>query len=213
MTLTPTISNILIGIAIVLGLIICMFGYKIFRLILAITGFILGATMMASLSFTFTAGQDIGIILVSGVAGGLITAILLLYLYSAGVFILGLLFGFLALAGALTVLNTIINSIFYLIAAILGGILAILLPRFMIIVVTSFTGALMSVVGTFFILNRYINPIEFEFHDISEIQAYRIILSWLALGTLGLISQYFIFNQKKEQLAHQETSSIDNTEN
>ncbi len=208
MNITPTTLKIFSIIATLFGLLICFFGYKIFRLVLAILGFVIGASFIAGVGFTLTDGNEILIILIAGIAGGLVAAVILLFLYSAGVFLLGALFGISVFSGILMLINIDTSPLLYIMPAILGGIIALLLQKFMIILITSFAGAWIAVIGTLYVLNSNFNPFTPEFiNNISEIDTYRILLSLIALGGLGFAVQYIIFPKKEEKTSTVEHSS------
>jgi len=208
LNITPTTLKIFSIIATLFGLLICFFGYKIFRIVLAILGFIIGASFIAGVGFTLTDGNEILIILIAGIAGGLVAAVILLFLYSAGVFLLGALFGISVFSGILILINIDTSPLLYIMPAILGGIIALLLQKFMIILITSFAGAWIAVIGTLYVLNSNFNPFTPEFiNNISEIDTYRILLSLIALGGLGFVVQYIIFPKKQEKTSAVEQSS------
>ncbi len=208
MNITPTTLKIFSIIATLFGLLICFFGYKIFRIVLAILGFIIGASFIAGVGFTLTDGNEILVILIAGIAGGLVAAVILLFLYSAGVFLLGALFGISVFSGILMLINIDTSPLLYIMPAILGGIIALLLQKFMIILITSFAGAWIAVIGTLYVLNSNFNPFTPEFiNNISEIDTYRILLSLIALGGLGFVVQYIIFPKKQEKTSAVEQSS------
>jgi len=208
LNITPTTLKIFSIIATLFGLLICFFGYKIFRIVLAILGFIIGASFIAGVGFTLTDGNEILVILIAGIAGGLVAAVILLFLYSAGVFLLGALFGISVFSGILMLINIDTSPLLYIMPAILGGIIALLLQKFMIILITSFAGAWIAVIGTLYVLNSNFNPFTPEFiNNISEIDTYRILLSLIALGGLGFVVQYIIFPKKQEKTSAVEQSS------
>jgi len=194
---SPQIFNFLPAAAVLLGLLVCFFGYRIFRFVLAIIGFVIGASFVAGFGYTLTDGKEIAVILIAAIAGGLIGAVLLLFLYSAGVFLMGAVFGILLFSGILVLIDISIAPFVYIVPVLLGGTAALLLQRFMIVLITSFTGAWAAVMGALYLLNSNFNPLEPEFmNSISDIQTYRIVFSWLALGILGFVTQYIIFPKK-----------------
>lgn len=189
--------NFLLTAVVLLSLLICFFGYRMFRFVLAIVGFIIGASFVAGFGFTLTDGKEIVVILIAAVAGGLIIGALFLFLYSAGVFLIGAIFGILLFSGIIGFVNSNTSPILYILPALVGGILALLLQKFIIILITSFTGAWVSVMAVLYFINRDFSPFRLEFLDlIGENQTYRIVFSWLALGMLGFITQYIIFPKK-----------------
>jgi hypothetical protein len=194
---SPILLNFLLAGVVLLGLLICFFGYRIFRFVLAVAGFVIGASFVAGFGFTLTDGKDILVILIAGIAGGLIAGALFLFLYSAGVFLVGAVFGILLFSAIFGGLNINTSPILYIVPALAGGFLALLLQKFMIILITSFTGAWAAVMATLYFVSSGFNPLSAEFiNSIGENQTYRIVFSWLALGVLGFLSQYIIFPKK-----------------
>ena len=201
MNIAPITLKLISILTILFGLLICLFGYRILRLVLAVAGFIIGASFIAGVGFTLTEGKEIIIIVIASLGGGLIAAVILLFLYSAGVFLLGALFGIVIFSGTLAISNIDATPLLYIGPALFGGILALLLQKFMIILITSFTGAWITVIATLYMIKSNFNPFIPEFiNNISEIETYRIVLSWIALGVLGFITQYIIFPKKIENL-------------
>jgi len=189
--------NFSLAAGVLLGVLICFFGYRMFRFVLAIVGFIIGASFVAGFGFTLTDGKEIVVILIAAVAGGLIVGALFLFLYSAGVFLIGAIFGILLFSGIIGFVNSNTSPILYILPALVGGILALLLQKFMIILITSFTGAWVSVMAVLYFISSDFSPFRLEFIDrLGENQTYRIVFSWLALGMLGFITQYIIFPKK-----------------
>jgi len=189
--------NFLLAAVVLLGLLICFFGYRMLRFVLAIAGFIIGASFVAGFGFTLTDGKEILVILIAAVAGGLIVGALFLFLYTAGVFLVGAIFGILLFSGIIGFVNSNTSPILYILPALVGGILALLLQKFMIILITSFAGAWVSVMAVLYFISSDFSPLSLEFLDsIGENQTYRIVFSWLALGVLGFITQYIIFPKK-----------------
>lgn len=198
MTVPPMLLNFILAGAILLGLLFCFFGYRIFRFVLAVAGFILGASFVAGFGYTLTDGEDLLIILIAAVAGGLILGALFLFLYSAGVFLIGAVFGILLFSSTASSLNINTPPILYIVPALAGGILSLLIQRFMIILITSFTGAWVVAMATLYFVSSNFNPFNPEFiTSIADNQAYRIVFGWIALGVLGFVTQYVIFPKKE----------------
>ena len=207
MNTTPILLNIISLTAVSFGLLICFFGYRVFRFLLIVAGFLIGASLSVALVFALTQesilalnkGSDFWIIIIAGIVGGLGLAIIFLVLYSAGVFLLGALFGIALFSGgtALTDINT--EPFLYLIPALVGGVLALFLQKFMVVLITSFTGAGISTIGVIYLINKNFNPLDPYFiNNMSDIETYRVVLSWFALFILGVITQFFIFPKKTE---------------
>lgn len=200
--ITPSLTNLFFITAALFGLLICFFGYRIMRFLVAVAGFVIGAGLAATVALSLTQesilaltkGSDFLIIIAAGIAGGLILSIILLFLYPAGVFLLGAVFGILLSSAVIALFNIVLEPVLYVIPALLGGILTLLIQRFMLILMTSAIGAWLSVLGVLYIISSNFNPSDPDFiNNLGDIEIYRLILGWIALFGLGIITQYFIF--------------------
>jgi hypothetical protein len=127
------------------GALACFAGYRLFRIVLGIYGFILGAMLASSMMGVGTSHLWM---LVAAVVGGLIGSIVLVMAYFVGIALAGAGLG--ALVGHVTwswfrpgdppVLVVVIVSL-------VGAIGAMLLQRYVIIVATAFGGAWTMIVG------------------------------------------------------------------
>ena len=126
------------------GALSCFAGYRLFRLVLGIYGFILGAMLASSM---MAASNTMGMIL-AAIVGGIAGALLLVFAYFVGIALVG------AGLGALVVHVTwsYVRSgdpppLAVIVMAIAGSIAAMLLQRYVIIVATAFGGAWTMIVG------------------------------------------------------------------
>jgi hypothetical protein len=125
------------------GIVACFFGYRLFRIVLAIFGFILGALAASSVFGV----SDTGPMIIAALIGGLIGAAILFTAYFVGVALIG------AALGA-TVANLVFSAserdphflviVFFSIA---GAAASMYLQRYFIIVGTAFGGAWTLLVG------------------------------------------------------------------
>src|SRR6185369_9097786 len=126
------------------GAVACFAGYRLFRIVLAIYGFILGAMLASSMmGITNTTGM-----LVAGFVGGLVGALLFTFAYYVGIGILGA-------SMAVFLIHVFWDyskhadppAVAVIVASIAGAIMAMVLQRYVIIVSTSFSGAWTMIVG------------------------------------------------------------------
>jgi Domain of unknown function (DUF4203) len=125
------------------GLVACFAGYRLFRTVLSIYGFILGALIAT----TVLGAGNTGSLLVAALVGGLAGALILNVAYFLGVVLVG------AALGALLV--TILfgrgtsepHVLVVILFAVAGAVAAMLLQRFVIIFGTAFGGAWTAIVG------------------------------------------------------------------
>jgi hypothetical protein len=180
-----------VGIILVLGgLLACFAGYRVFRVVLGIYGFILGALMTSS---AMGADQTWHMVL-GAIVGGLIGAVVLILAYFVGVALIG------GGLGAL-VANVIWASfgrepglIVVILFAIAGALGALALQRYVIIVATAYGGAQTAVVGAAALLaNRSVDVASrtvYRVYPIDPFPGTRMdFIAWIVLGTLGLVVQ------------------------
>lgn len=143
------------GVAVVLGLGLCLAGQRFFRVALVALGFVLGATVGAGIGLDAGDGGRtawlLGMLL--GGAGG---ALLLGVFWQAGVFVLGAGFG----AAALTALFRTAGwgrpePVLVVAAAALLGTIALLVKKPLVILGTAFGGAFVAVTGVAGVLSHY----------------------------------------------------------
>ena len=126
------------------GALSCFAGYRFFRIVLAINGFIAGAALASSM---IAPSNTIGMI-AAAIAGGIVGALILVLAYFVGVALAG------AGLGAL-VMHLVWSRVgtgdppwpAVIIVATFGAVAAMVLQRYVIIVATAFGGAWMLLVG------------------------------------------------------------------
>ena len=125
------------------GTVACFFGYRLFRIVLAITGFILGALVSSSVF----GASDTGPMVIAAVVGGLIGAAVMFAAYFVGVALVGAGLG--ALTANLLFAATGNEPHFLVLVAltVIGAVASMYLQRYFIIVGTAFGGAWTMIVG------------------------------------------------------------------
>lgn len=134
------------AVALILGGTLCCFaGYRLFRLVLGIYGFILGAMIATSVMGAASTMTLVG----AAVAGGLVGALVLMFAYVVGIALIG--------AGIAALIAHVIWSslrigdppaLAVIIVSIGGAIGAMLVQRYVIIVGTAFGGAWTLIIGS-----------------------------------------------------------------
>jgi hypothetical protein len=126
------------------GALACFTGYRLFRVVLAIFGFILGAMLASSLmGISNTAGM-----LIAAFVGGLAGAAILLFAYFVGIALVGAGLGALIAHFGWTFIGSGDPPVLAVIVlAILGAIGAMFVQRHVIIATTAFVGAWTLIVG------------------------------------------------------------------
>lgn len=190
--LPTTASTAVLVVAILVGLLYCFVGYRIFRILLALTGFILAGSAAAIPVAWLTQGR-LAYIAAAMVLGGIAGAYALYALYRAGVFILGLL-------GAALVAYISLDSrtepwVIWAIlgAAASGGLAALWLERHVMTFATAAIGAYAVCSAAVLLL------IQAGFKTTFEDPAYRsevavgMFACWAALTLIGALVQIVTF--------------------
>jgi hypothetical protein len=135
---TPAAAILLVG-----GLLACFAGYRVFRVVLALYGFILGAVLASSL---MPAEQTVWMIL-TWIAGGLVGALIMVLAYFAGVALIGAAAGVALAHLAAATFDTEPGIAIVIAVSIAGALVALVLQRYVIVLATAFGGAHTAVVG------------------------------------------------------------------
>ena len=135
---TPAAIVLLLG-----GLLACFAGYRLFRIVLAIYGFILGALLASSFMGT---EQTMSMVL-AWIAGGILGALILLVAYFAGVALLGAGIGAAAAHLVFAAFKSEPGVVVLILFSVAGALAALALQRYVIIIATGFGGAQTALVG------------------------------------------------------------------
>jgi hypothetical protein len=186
---TPAAAILVIG-----GLLACFAGYRIFRVVLGIYGFILGALLATSIVGT---EQTMWTIL-SAIGGGIAGALILIAAYFIGVALIG------AGLGAMTA-NLIWAGIggephvaVVIGLAIVGALAALALQRYVIIVATAFGGAQTVVVGVAALMGNHAaadaaSQVVYSVYPLNPVPGTAVDLAAaLVLGAIGVLVQLFV---------------------
>jgi hypothetical protein len=184
-----------------LGVIMCLYGYRLFKILIVIIGFAVGFALSGLGGMQATENPTAALLL--GLGGGTVCAFLFKFLYLVGVFIFGGVIG--AAIGEIGFENEGI-------AAFLGlvfGLLSLVVQKFMIILLTAFSGAAALVSAfAFFVFGNELIPLQAvqkitsNFHGyIDTAITHEIILCalYLIIGIVGIVFQYRNIAQLKLQ--------------
>jgi hypothetical protein len=125
------------------GTISCFFGYRLFRIVLALSGFILGAMLGSSLF----GASDTSLMLGAALVGGLVGAGLLFAAYFVGVALAGAGLGVLAAHLVSSATGNDPAFLVIVLCAVAGSIASMYLQRYFIIVGTAFSGSWLLIHG------------------------------------------------------------------
>ena len=128
------------------GAVACFAGYRFFRVVLAIYGFIFGAMLASSV---MGISNNLGM-LIAALVGGILGAVLFTFAYYVSIGLIGAGMG----AYLLHVVwgytkRTDPPTVAIIIAAVAGAVIAMALQRYVIIISTAFSGAWTMLIGGF----------------------------------------------------------------
>jgi hypothetical protein len=132
------------------GTVACFFGYRLFRIVLAIFGFIVGAFTASSVFGV----SDTGPMIVAAVVGGLIGAGILIAAYFVGVALVGAGLGAVTANLLFAATGQDPHFLVLILFTVVGAAAAMYLQRYFIIVGTAFGGAWTLIVGAMALLGN-----------------------------------------------------------
>jgi hypothetical protein len=174
------------------GLLACFAGYRMFRFVLGLYGFILGALFASSLVAPATLGATLIAVLVGGALGALILSIG----YFVGVALVG--------AGVGTMAVHLVwaqsgwgdpAALPVVVCAIVGAVLAVFFQRYIIIAGTAFGGAWTAIVGGLSLSSGWAapattaSPTAWTVYPFDPTLHGWMMLAWMVLGVLGVVVQ------------------------
>jgi len=175
----------------IMGVVECFFGYRMLKIILGITGFLVIGWLCAGFVDEILGNHPV-IALIAGLIGGVIGSVMVIGFFVFGVFILGAILGLLIGQDISTIMLGSVNLFIVISFVIIGGFAAILMYKGMIIISTSFIGAYLIVfsIGEFIGMQNSI----FRFHHINGLREsggqFLIMLLFCAIvGIAGIIVQ------------------------
>jgi hypothetical protein len=141
----PAAIVLLIG-----GIVACFFGYRLFRIVLAFAGFVIGALLASSV---FGVSDTWQMLIAAGI-GGLIGAGVLLAAYFVGVALTGAALGAVAANLLFAATGQDPHFLVLVLLTLLGAATAMYLQRYVIITGTGFGGAWTVIVGAMALLGN-----------------------------------------------------------
>ncbi len=188
--LTPSQLNGVMAAAVAVGTLYCFLGYRTLRFVIALTGFLLAGGVAASIALWITRGNQSAALIGLGL-GGISGAFALFFVYRAGIFLVGLL-------GAGLIADHIFRNsgdawapLFVFGIGMVGGLMAMILEKPVMLVATSVLGAWMLIACGVYFYEGGTDPIEpFRAAMRSEDQRVWVIGAWIALSIIGLLSQF-----------------------
>jgi hypothetical protein len=175
----------------------CFWGYRLFKVVLGINGFILGALVASSMMPPHSSAI---MLTLAAVGGGIVGAVLMLVGYFMGVALVGAGLGVLAVHFCAKPFGGDPHWGFVVAGALIGALLALAITRYMIIAGTAFGGAWMLLYGAFAIVDdRTISLGKvWAVYPLSPAPGRSwVVFAWFALGVVGMFVQLASAKTKK----------------
>ena len=155
---TVLTNDLVALLAMAVGLLVCFWGYRILKLLLALTGGIGGAMGGWQLGLANAPGHAVPCVLLS-LAGGLLGAALCLWLYFLGIFLLGASAGGILAAAVFGTADKPVQGFVIVLAAIVFGVIALVAQKLMIVACSACSGSYLAVTGMLHFVTRSPNPL------------------------------------------------------
>jgi hypothetical protein len=182
------------------GLLSCFAGYRVFRIVLGIYGFIIGALLASAAMGT----DQTWWMVVAAVSGGLVGALILIAAYFVGVALIGAGLGALAANLLWASFGREPGLIPVILLSIVGALGALALQRYVIIVATAFGGAQTVVVGAAALMGDRVAAdgaarTVFRVYPLDPLPATQWdLVAWLVLGFAGVLVQLSVTSKGKK---------------
>jgi hypothetical protein len=174
------------------GLVSCFAGYRLFRVVLGIYGFILGALVATSIA---GAGST-GTLLVWALIGGLAGAVILNLAYFLGVVLVGASIGAMLATMLFGRAGAEPHTLVVVLFAIAGAVGASMMQRYVIVAGTAFGGAWTALVGAMALVGDKAAAKAASANDVWVVYPLDpapgrrwLPIAWLVLGIAGLVVQ------------------------
>ena len=185
--------------AVVIGAVYCFVGWRIFKFIISLTGFLVGGLGAGSIAYAFSSGSWLAAI-ITGLVGAVAGALFMIPMYFVGIFFLGMWLGSmlgLAITAALALKSGFI-VIFPL--ALAGGICAIILQKLMVVLSTAVGGSALMTYGVFALFGFRFDPMQIIFQpQVIKYYGFKIYIAfavWIVFALAGISAQLKLTKSK-----------------
>lgn len=175
------------------GVLACFLGYRVFRLVLAIYGFVLGALVATS----FLAPTETTWTLVTAIGGGVAGAAILILAYFVGVAFVGAAIAALLVHVIWTRIGGEPHPLIVVLACVLGALASMSIQKHVIVVGTAFAGAWTALVGGLLLMGNQAAQAAaakgevWLAYPLDPAPDQRWLLwAWLAIGAVGALVQW-----------------------
>jgi hypothetical protein len=192
------------GVLVLGGVIACFLGYRLFKFVLGIFGFIIGALAASSI----WGASDTTYMVIAAIVGGIAGSLLLLAAYFVGVALIGAGLGALLANLIWTQIEGDPHPFVVVLFSVAGALLATWLQRYVIILGTAFGGAWTIVVGVLAMMGDKTAMNAAAAGDIWVAYPMNpapgqpwVPYAWIALGLLGTVVQMFVTGGQSGRVA------------
>jgi hypothetical protein len=192
------------GVLVLGGVIACFLGYRLFKFVLGIFGFIIGALAASSI----WGASDTTYMVIAAIVGGIAGSLLLLAAYFVGVALIGAGLGALLANLIWTQIEGDPHPFVVVLFSVAGALLATWLRRYVIILGTAFGGAWTIVVGVLAMMGDKTAMNAAAAGDIWVAYPMNpapgqpwVPYAWIALGLLGTVVQMFVTGGQSGRVA------------
>jgi hypothetical protein len=174
------------------GLLACFFGYRLFRFVLGLYGFILGALVTTSMM----APANTWTLVMAAIVGGLIGGLLMVVAYFIGVGLIGAGLAALAINLVWRLVGGPVPTVVLVIACVLGALGALSVVRYVVIFGTALAGSWTMIIGGWALLG---NPTALRAASAIDIWVlypfdlvpnhWWVVPVWLVVALVGIVVQ------------------------
>jgi hypothetical protein len=194
---TPAALILLVG-----GVVSCFAGYRVFRVVLGIYGFILGALFASGAMGT----EHTMWMIAAALAGGVVGALILIAAYFVGVALVGAGIGALVVNVIWASLGREPGAAVMIVFSIAGALGALALQRYVIVGATAFGGAWTIIVGAVALAGNRVtidqaarNNVWLAYPMNPAPGQYWVLIVWIALGVAGVIVQLALTGSSRKK--------------
>jgi hypothetical protein len=180
----------MLGLMVLSGLIAWAAGYRLFRLVLTLNGFIFGAWVASSMF----GASDKTLLVFAALGGGAIGALIMFFGYFVGVALVGAGIGALAVGTFWNRLGSDPRPVVVILAAVAGAAAAMALQRYVMIIATAYAGAWTLLLSGLPLIDRGQKiagtPEVWVLYPLDPSPGRRWVLAgWGVLGLMGVLIQ------------------------
>ncbi len=188
-------------VAIAIGVLVCFAGYRLLKLSLGLLGFVAGAAAGWQVGLSFGHGNTI-VPLACAIVLGIFGALLCLWLYFLGIFVIGASAGAVFAAGLFNGTGHQAQPLLLLVFAVIFGVLALVAQKLMVVVSTALSGSYLVTAGIlpFVAGGHNAFPIWFNPTQAGSPGAvgFGAVALWLILAVIGAAFQFRRSRRKAE---------------